>query len=218
MYITYQQSEHIVTSAVDKKTGKILRGIHSESSYLNGVCALGNKLVIAHELNISAYHVHVYDNEKFFKTFQMNTNNCRSPIIIASLDYFIFLRKQNNCIQLVVSNIYNLELNQKVVNLNGIKDVIYNIVWISNSVNEEDSSGYLFVTCRDSKPWKPLVYEIDLASVENGDTLDPLNIPFNFRKKYDCIYFYTAAGTDSVLCGLRQGCDYNLALLKMNFC
>ena len=216
MYISYQQGEHTVTSAVDKKTGKILRVIHSESNYFRGVCALGNKLVIAHILNKSAYHVHVYDNEKFVKTFQTNTNS-GSRIITASLDYFIFLRKQNNCIQLVVSNIYNLELNQKVVNLNGVGSVSYKLAWIPNSSNEEDSSGFLFVTCWDSTPWKPLVYEIDLTSVEDGDKLDPLNIPFNFRKKYDFIVFYAAAGTDSVLCGLGKGLDNKLAILKLKF-
>ena len=216
MYISYEQGEQTVTSAVDKKTGNILRNIHSESNDFIGVCALGNKLVIARILNKSAFHVHVYDNEKFVKTFQMNTNSC-SRKIIASLDYFIFLREENNCFQLVVSNIHNLELNQKVVNLNGIKDASYNIVWMRNSSNEEDSSGYLFVTCRDSTPWKPLVYEIDLASVENGDKLDPLNIPFNISENYRHIYFVTAAGTDSVLCELHQGCYYNLALLKLKF-
>ncbi|XP_075261120.1 uncharacterized protein LOC142352851 [Convolutriloba macropyga] len=220
LYVNYIQGHQVVTSTVDKKTGKISRNIHTDNDGFNWIETHGNRLVT---INSSTDQFYVYDDEKLSKTMEIQGKIYLSTKIVG-YDYLVYLRSVNNSAQLVISSILNIENGEKIVHLSGVVDMYSNFVWIPKSSNSAAAEGYIFVTCCDSAPEKPgscflfsftlckgvkktvpkpVVYNVHLAEVEDGAKLEPLNIPFIFKENYDEILILSDVGCDSILC-----CDF----------
>ena len=229
MYIVYRHDQLAVTFEINKINGKILGQIHSDDKKFCTLSALDNKLAIAEQQDSSVVQVHVYDEkEKKSKTVEVPGKSVHY-MIMAGPHYLLHSQRAKDHVQLVISDITKQksnneqqkiqEVKQKVLKLNGSENARIRFVWIPMSSSSESESGYVFISALDPSRDTPIAYEVNLARVEDGYALDPIEIKFDFQQQYHRILFLSALGNDSILCCLqRRHCfDKQLAIFKMKF-